>query len=91
MWSLIAQTVDFVIHIDLVRNAVSDQPAVRQVTSIVEVGGLGEAGGVSSTEVWGIDGKGELNQMAPLSQRHMRRLRLAGYQPDQFSVDRETP
>jgi pilus assembly protein CpaF len=91
VWSLIAQTVDFVIHIDLVRNGVSDQPAVRQVTSIVEVGGLGEAGGVSSTEVWGIDGQGELNQMAPLSQRHMRRLRLAGYQPDQFSVDRETP
>ena len=38
--SLIAQTVDFVVHIDLVRNAVEEQAAVRRVTSIIEVGGL---------------------------------------------------
>ena len=58
VWSLIAQTVDFVVHIDLVRNAVERRRAVRRVTSIIEVGGLGEAGGVSSTEVWGIDDDG---------------------------------
>lgn len=87
VWSLIAQTVDFVIHIDLVRNAVAEQAAVRQVTSIIEVGGLGEAGGVSSTEVWGVDDFGVLRQVAPLSQRHLRRLRLAGYDADQFAVD----
>ena len=87
VWSLIAQTVDFVVHIDLVRNAVDDQPPVRRVTSIIEVGGLGEAGGVSSTEVWALDEYDEeLAQVAPLSQRHLSRLRLAGYRPERFAV-----
>lgn len=86
IWSLIAQTVDFVVHIDLVRNASADQPPVRRVTSIVEVGGLGEAGGVSSTEVWGLDDIGELAQIAPLSTRHLRRLRQSGYATESFSV-----
>ncbi len=87
VWSLIAQTVDFVVHIDLVRNAVDDQPPVRRVTSIIEVGGLGEVGGVSSTEVWALDEyDDELAQVAPLSQRHLTRLRLAGYRPEQFAV-----
>jgi hypothetical protein len=60
------------------------------VTSIIEVGGLGEAGGVSSTEVWGLVDAGaggdELAQVAPLSQRHLARLRLAGYRPEQFAL-----
>ena len=86
VWSLIAQTVDFVVHIDLVRNAVEEQAAVRRVTSIIEVGGLGEAGGVSSTEVWTIDDTDELVQVAPLSQRHLNRLRIAGYRPDLFAA-----
>jgi Flp pilus assembly CpaF family ATPase len=90
VWSLIAQTVDFVVHIDLVRNAFEDQPPVRRVTSIIEVGGLGEAGGVSSTEIWGLvdagSGDDELAQVAPLSQRHLTRLRLAGYRPEQFAL-----
>lgn len=87
VWSLIAQTIDFVIHIDLVRNAVADRAPVRRVTSIVEVGGLGEVGGVSSTEVFALDGNGELAQVAPLSQRHLTRLRLAGYAPERFAVE----
>ena len=87
VWSLIAQTVDFVVHIDLVRNARSDQAAVRRVTSIIEVGGLGEAGGVSSTETWTIDGRDELVQVAPLSARHLQRLRLAGYPAELFAPD----
>jgi pilus assembly protein CpaF len=87
VWSLIAQTVDFVVHVDLVRNAASEQAPVRRVTSIIEVGGLGEAGGVSSTEVWGLDDMGELAQVAPLSQRHLARLRLSGYSPDDFAVN----
>jgi Flp pilus assembly CpaF family ATPase len=87
VWSLISQTVDFVVHIDLVRNAVHDQGAVRRVTSIIEVGGLGEAGGVSSTEVWALDDHDELVQVAPLSQRHLNRLRSAGYSADLFAVE----
>jgi Flp pilus assembly CpaF family ATPase len=86
VWSLISQTVDFVVHIDLVRNAMQDQGAVRRVTSIIEVGGLGEAGGVASTEVWAVDAHDELVQVAPLSQRHLNRLRLAGYPADLFAV-----
>ncbi len=86
VWSLIAQTVDFVVHIDLVRNAVEDRAAVRRVTSIIEVGGLGEAGGVSSTEVFAVDDD-RLVQVAPLSQRHLSRLRLAGYGPELFATD----
>jgi pilus assembly protein CpaF len=87
VWSLIAQTVDFVVHIDLVRNAVEDRAAVRRVTSIIEVGGLGEAGGVSSTEVFAVDDDERLRQVAPLSQRHLSRLRLAGYGPELFAVE----
>jgi Flp pilus assembly CpaF family ATPase len=87
IWSLIAQTVDFLVHIDLVRNASADRPPQRRVTSIIEVGGLGEAGGVSSTEVWALDESGHhLVPVAPLSQRHQRRLRLAGYAPEEFAA-----
>ena len=86
VWSLIAQTVDFVVHIDLVRNAEVDRAPVRRVTSIVEVGGLGEAGGVSSTEIWALDDDGELVQVAPLSARHQQRLRLSGQSTEQFAV-----
>jgi pilus assembly protein CpaF len=87
--SLIAQTVDFVVHIDLVRNAVEDRAAVRRVTSIIEVGGLGEAGGVSSTEVFALDEcDDELVQVAPLSQRHLARLRGAGYSSVLFAPTR---
>lgn len=89
VYSLIAQTVDFVLHVDLVRNAAADRPPVRQVTSIIEVGGLGEAGGVSSTEVFALDDHGDLRQRAPLSQRHLRRLRLAGYPTDIFATDHD--
>ena len=86
MWSLIAETLDFVIHIDLVRNA-SDlaRPPVRRVTSVIEIGGLGEYGGVRSTELWAIDDTGALRRTsAALSERHVRRLRLAGFDPRQF-------
>jgi Flp pilus assembly CpaF family ATPase len=86
VWSLIAQTVDFVVHIDLVRNAAQDQATTRRVTSIVEVGGLGERGGIASTEVWGIDDAGALTQIAPLSPRHLHRLRLSGYSADRFAM-----
>ena len=86
VWSLIAQTVDFIVHIDLVRNAKAEQAAIRRVTSVIEVGGLGEAGGVSSTECWAIDDGDELTQVAQLSQRHLTRLRLAGYSAELFSV-----
>ena len=59
VWSLIAQTVDFVVHIDLVRNESDDAGApTRRVTSIIEVGGLGERGGLATTEVWGIGADG---------------------------------
>lgn len=83
VWSLIAETIDFVIHIDLVRNRASAAPR-RQVTSILEIGGRGADGGVRSTEVWGTDDDGRLVQRAPLEQRHVRRLRLAGIADDVF-------
>jgi Flp pilus assembly CpaF family ATPase len=86
VWSLIAQTVDFVIHIDLVRNAIADRAPTRRVTSIVEVGGIGESGGVASTEVWALDAHSELEQVAPLSSRHLARLQLAGYEPSLFAA-----
>ncbi|PIE34389.1 MAG: hypothetical protein CSA55_01065 [Ilumatobacter coccineus] len=85
VWSLIAQTVDFVVHIDLVRNETNEGAPVRRVTSIIEIGGLGERGGLSTTEVWALDDTGELVQVAPLSARHLQRLRLAGYDPHLFA------
>jgi Flp pilus assembly CpaF family ATPase len=85
VWSLISQTVDFVIHIDLVRNETGDGAPTRRVTSIIEIGGLGENGGLATTEVWGIGHDGELVQQAPLSARHLQRLRLAGYDTRLFA------
>lgn len=78
VWNLIAQTVDVIVHIDLVRNVRTDGTPERRITSIVEVGGLGESGGVATTEVWAMSERGELVQRAPLSPSHLRRLRLAG-------------
>jgi Flp pilus assembly CpaF family ATPase len=76
VWALIAETIDFVIHIDLVRNTDAGAPQ-RCVTSIVEYGGRGDSGGVRTTETWGMN-VGNLVQRNPLSQHHVRRLRLAG-------------
>jgi Flp pilus assembly CpaF family ATPase len=77
VWALIAETIDFVIHIDLVRNTDAGAPQ-RCVTSIVEYGGRGDSGGVRTTETWGMNEFGNLVQRNPLSQHHVRRLRLAG-------------
>ena len=55
----------------LVRNRLRDKRIA--VVSI----GSGD-GGVRSTEVWSMDDRGRLAQRAPLEQRHVRRLRLAG-------------
>jgi len=41
---------------------------------------------VASTEVWGLDEIAELTQLAPLSPRHLARLKLSGYSPDQFAM-----
>jgi hypothetical protein len=46
---------------------------------------------VSSTEVWAVDDRDQLVQIAPLSQRHLTRLRLAGYTADLFGVEGDTP
>jgi Flp pilus assembly CpaF family ATPase len=77
VWSLIAETIDFIIHIDLVRHGDGGAPR-RCVTSILEVGGRGEHGGVRSTETWAVNEFNELVQRNPLSAHHLRRLRLAG-------------
>ena len=55
------------------------------MTSILEIGGRGENGGVRSTETWGMNEHGQLVQRNPLSQQHVRRLRLAGM-PDGLFV-----
>jgi Flp pilus assembly CpaF family ATPase len=78
VWSLISQTVDFVIHIDLVRNTGDGGAPVRRITSILEVGGRGENGGLATTEVWGCDSNGLLEMRAPLSVTHRRRLEMYG-------------
>ena len=90
VWSLIAETIDFVIHIDLVRNTDSSAPQ-RCVTSIVEYGGRGENGGVRSTETWGMNERNQLVQRNPLSERHVRRLRLAGVSDSVFVPNDRLP
>ena len=55
---------------------------MRRVTSIIEVGGLGERGGLAATEVWGIDAAGTLTQQAPLSVRHIQRLASRRLRPE---------
>jgi Flp pilus assembly CpaF family ATPase len=84
VWSLISQTVDFVVHIDLVRN-VGSSGTSRRVVSVIEVGGVGERAGVSATEVFAADDEHRLRQVAPLSQRRIQRLRRAGEDPGLFA------
>lgn len=98
VWSLIAQTVDFVIHIDLVRNVGDpitagttlqghERPVggpVRRITSIIEIGGRSENGTVATTEIWRTDAVHGLVMAAPLSIPHRRRLELAGYRVDEL-------
>ena len=86
MWSLIAETLDYVIHVDLIRNSTDGHQAPqRRVTSVIEIGGLGERGGVRSTELWATDDTGQLARTSSaMSERHARRLRLAGFDPRQF-------
>jgi pilus assembly protein CpaF len=83
VWSQIAGTVDFVVHIDLVRNSGSGRP-VRRVTSIREIAGLGESGGVASSELFGLDDAGQLVQRCALEAGHARQLLLAGFDPTRF-------
>lgn len=90
VWSLIAETIDFVIHIDLVRNTDAGAPQ-RCVTSIVEYGGRGEHGGVRSTETWGMNERNQFVQRNPLSERHIRRLRLAGIPDGVFVPNDDLP
>ena len=90
VWSLIAETIDFVIHIDLVRNTDVGAPQ-RCVTSIVEYGGRGENGGVRSTETWGMNERNQFVQRNPLSERHLRRLRLAGISDGVFVPNDDLP
>jgi pilus assembly protein CpaF len=86
VWSLIAQTVDLVVHVDLVRNQHAERVASRRVTAIIEVGGVGESGGLATTELWSADPDGVLTQRAPMSARHLARLRAAGYDTRAFTM-----
>ena len=81
VWNLISQTVDFVVHIDLVRNTGASGAPVRRVTSIIEVGGLAAGAGVASSEVFALRPPDELRQIGPVSTRRLRRMELAGEDP----------
>jgi pilus assembly protein CpaF len=101
VWNLIAQTVDFVIHIDLVRNVgglsnvdgYSDRTResvrgpVRRITSIIEVGARSENGTVATTEIWRSDPVHGLAMVAPLSLQHRRRLELSRYRVEELFAD----
>jgi hypothetical protein len=80
VWNQIAGTIDFVVHIDLVRNQGTGRP-MRRVTSIREIAGLGEAGGVASTELFGLDEGGQLVQRCAIEPGHARQMVLAGFDP----------
>ncbi|MCW2749761.1 MAG: gspE [Aeromicrobium sp.] len=83
VWNQIAGTIDFVVHIDLVRNQGTGRP-MRRVTSIREIAGLGGAGGVASTELFGLDDSGQLVQRCAIEPGHARQMVLAGFDPTRF-------
>jgi pilus assembly protein CpaF len=83
VWNQIAGTIDFIVHIDLVRNQGTGAPS-RRVTSIREIGGLGEAGGVASSELFGLNDDGVLVQRCALEPGHARQMWLAGFDPSRF-------
>jgi pilus assembly protein CpaF len=81
VWNLISQTVDFVVHIDLVRNTGAAGAPLRRITSIIEVGGLAAGAGVASSEVFSLHPPDLLRQVGPVSSRRLRRMELAGEDP----------
>lgn len=81
VWNLISQTVDFVVHIDLVRNTGASGSPLRRVTSIIEVGGLAAGAGVASSTVFALHPPDDLRQTGPVSARRLRRMELAGEDP----------
>jgi hypothetical protein len=83
VWNQIAGTIDFIVHIDLVRNQGTGRPTSR-ITSIREIAGLGEAGGVASTELFGLDDSGQLVERCAMEPGHARQMMLAGFDPTQF-------
>ena len=83
VWSQIAGTIDFIVHIDLVRNTGTGRPT-RVITSIREVAGLGEGGGVASSELFGLDENGRLVQRCSLETGHSKQMLLAGFDPVTF-------
>lgn len=106
VWSLIAQSVDFVLHLDLVRNTIDPRTAAgeergdrrdqsgtrpqRRLETIIAVDGLGERGGVRSSDICRFDGQGRLDHLVPLPARHRRRLERAGYVLEELLAPLET-
>jgi Flp pilus assembly CpaF family ATPase len=76
IWNLISQTVDFIFHIDLIRNT-RHGPPQRRLTSVLEVGGLARGGSVETRQIWGPDEQGNPGWTAPLSNSAQRRMALA--------------
>ena len=83
VWNQIAGTIDFLVHIDLVRNNGTGRP-MRRVTSIREIAGMGEAGGVASSELFGLAESGQLVQRCAIEPGHARQMILAGFDPTRF-------
>jgi Flp pilus assembly CpaF family ATPase len=77
-YRLVAEAIDFVVFASLEDDG---SGPTRRISSIREVVGLGDDGYVTSTEVWALDGSGELAARAPISVRHLARLRAAGFDP----------
>ena len=77
-YRLVAEAIDFVVFANVEDDGSGPK---RRVSSIHEVVGLGDDGYVSSTEVWALDAAGELAPRAPISARHLARLRAAGFDP----------
>jgi pilus assembly protein CpaF len=77
-YRLVAEAIDFVVFANIEDDGTGPK---RRVSSIREVVGLGDDGYVTSTEVWALDAAGELAPRAPISARHLARLRAAGFDP----------
>ena len=75
VWNLIAHTIDLIVHVDVVGSA--SRGAQRRVTSVLEVGPVGERGVPSMSELLTWDPSAQvLVARAPVSQRLAERIRV---------------
>ncbi len=86
---MISQTIDLIFFVDLVT---IDGRRERRITSVREVGGMVDDGGVASSEIWAYDDDTDtLEQISAYSPNLLNRIRRHGHPIDAFTLPGRAP